>query len=194
MRLLIDSLIAVMLVAILGAILVHYREEQTRILRYQQVHLTLASLQEQALFRGALGEVETSPTHFPLEISVSWFDNRLPTNIMVPGRQPWLDIAPPEDSSDHPPDPVISRSDQAGFWYNPARGLFRARVMAQFTEEETLQLYNELNGTALRAFPHPVTPYPKPHPALVNAANPASPAPPKTILHSRTSLVDEPRP
>ena len=120
---------------------------------------------------------------------MAWFDNRLPTNIMVPGRQPWLDIAPAEDKSDHPPDPIISAAAQAGFWYNPNRGIFRARVLPQFTDEETLALYNQLNGTALRAFPRASEPYPKPHPASLTPVSHQISSKLKPVT-PRTTLVD----
>jgi len=150
MRLIIDSLIALMLAVILGCVLVHYRNEQNDILRVQQVHQKLATLQEQALYRGALAEVEVTVAKFPLDIPAGWFPDSVPRNGMVSPTQPWLDIAPAGDDHDNPPDPVIRDSTQAGFWYNPNRGIFRARVTPQFTEEETLKLYNRLNGTQLR--------------------------------------------
>jgi hypothetical protein len=32
------------------------------------------------------------------------------------------------------------------FWYNPARGIVRARVPDQTTDEATLSLYESING------------------------------------------------
>ena len=87
---------------------------------------------------------------FPRYISPEWFvADGLPMNATVPGRHPWLDVAPPDDHSDHPPDPVITWEGQAGIWYNPNRGVFRARVMPQWSETATLHLYNLLNDTEL---------------------------------------------
>ena len=204
MRIVIDSLIALMLVLLLGGMLVHYRNEQTKILKYQQVHSALATLQEQALYRGAMAEVDSAePRRFPTEISPKWFDNRMPVNLMVPPGQPWLDVAPPNDKNDHPPDPVITRPDQAGFWYNPNRGIFRARVTPQFTDSETLDLYNELNGTSLSWLPHEIDPALKPHPQIVKsgADKPADHNDPPDTTDGgdklaqpphRTSLVDSP--
>ena len=204
----IDSLIALMLVLLLGGMLVHYRNEQAKILKYQQVHAALSTLQEQALYRGAMMEADSAePRRFPLEISPRWFDNRMPVNRLVPPGQPWLDVAPPNDKNDHPPDPVITRPDQAGFWYNPYRGIFRARVTPQFTDEETLKLYNELNGTSLSWLPHDLDPALKPHLQLTksDADKPADPNDSANTTDSttdggdklappprRTSLVDSP--
>src|SRR5690606_29054642 len=62
-------------------------------------------------------------------------------------------VAPEGDTHDHPPDPVLISKEQAGFWYNPALGVFRARVPQQVTAQETLTLYNRVNGTALLSLP-----------------------------------------
>lgn len=149
MRLLIDTLIALMLVAILAAVLWQYRSDSRQGEQVQELHQSLARLQEQMLYRGALGETPTSPAGFPLEVSPTWFPEGLPFNNLVPGRQPWIDVAAADDPSEEPPDPILRRPDQAGFWYNPNRGIFRARVPPHFTRRATLELYNSANGTGL---------------------------------------------
>ncbi|HEX7008380.1 MAG TPA: hypothetical protein VF184_00265 [Phycisphaeraceae bacterium] len=155
MRLLIDSLIAMMLLGILAAVLLYHRERTQDLEQIRRTHQALAQLQEQALYRSALGEevVERSPIGFPLRIEPAWFSNKLPRNALVSGDRPWLDIAPPGDMSDQPPDPVILGPDQAAFWYNPNRGIFRARVMPQVSEQSTLELYNQANNTAMPSLP-----------------------------------------
>ena len=35
------------------------------------------------------------------------------------------------------------------YWYNPANGAFRARVPQQSTDQETIDLYNRVNGTSV---------------------------------------------
>lgn len=151
MRLVIDTLIALMLAGILGAVILHYRYEQRRIIEVQQVHQSLSRMQEQALMRGALEVSRTGEQAFPHSISPLWFNDGLPMNALVPPQQPWLDVAPKDDRSDQPPDPVIYTTSQAAFWYNPSRGIFRARIIAQFTEQATLDLYNRVNGTLVRS-------------------------------------------
>ncbi|MCX5661657.1 MAG: hypothetical protein NTW19_18420 [Planctomycetota bacterium] len=149
MRLLIDTLIALMLAGILAAVLWQYRKDGRQVHQVQAVHQSLARLQEQMLYRGALGEAATGPAGFPLEVSPLWFPDGLPFNNLVPGRQPWLDVAPENDPGENPPDPILRRPGQAGFWYNPNRGVFRARVIPQFTLGATVELYNNVNGTSL---------------------------------------------
>jgi type II secretory pathway pseudopilin PulG len=208
MRLLIDSLIALMVVGILAGVILFQRAQTQKVEQCETVQQALARLQEQVLYRGALGEVDITDAGFPSDISPLWFGNNMPLNLMVPGRQPWLDVAPEGDNGDDPPDPVVTRPEQAGFWYNPNRGLCRARVQSQITERETLRLYNQLNGTFLKQLPHSNDDTRHPHPAGVLAAAPGSaPAlPPGAAERSalkpsstnaparprRTSLVDHP--
>ncbi len=152
MRLLIDSLIALMLLGILAAVLLHHHDQQEHLRQIRAVHEALADLEDQALFRGALiGNSQSQAERFPPAISPTWFDHGLPDNLLVPGRQPWIDVAPESDDNDNPPDPVLTRPTQAKFWYNPSRGIFRARVPRQFSDQATLDLYNLVNGTYLRS-------------------------------------------
>lgn len=153
MRLLIDSMIAVMLVVILAVVLVHMRQQQTQVEDIRFVNDSLARLHEQAVFYRAISEVEQSESGFPLRVEPGWFGDALPLNVALPSRHPWVDVAPPGDTADHPPDPVVHRPDQAGFWYNPNRGIFRARVTPQVSREATIELYNRLNGTGLARLP-----------------------------------------
>jgi len=154
MRIVIDTLIAVMLGALLIGTVSHYQTEQYQVDRKQQVHRTILRLHEQAVYHGAVGQAPVSGAGFPLEISPLWFGERgVPTNSMVPGRQPWLDIAPHGDNSEHPPDPIITKPQQAGFWYNPNLGIVRARIAGNFSPAKAIETYNILNGTTLTNLP-----------------------------------------
>ena len=153
MRLLVDSLIALMLVGILSGVLLYHRLAAWEIRQLQQAHLALAQMQEQVLYREALGMAGEDERKFPPAISPLWFSAGLPVNPWVPGRQPWIDLAGSGDWGDDPPDPVLTRSTQAQFWYNANRGLVRARVQRQLSDQATLTLYNRVNGTFLRALP-----------------------------------------
>jgi hypothetical protein len=76
-----------------------------------------------------------------------------PRNHLLTGDRPWVELAPVEDADrDHPADPVAFDLDghkSASFWYNPYRGVVRARVAPQINEQETLALYNRVNGVFL---------------------------------------------
>jgi len=160
MRLVVDSLIALLLVAVLVGVLFHYLSEQTKLDNYQQVHRALGDLYEQAVIHGSEDDNQTE-TGFPLVMKKVWFEP-VPLNPMLDTKHPWLDIAPPGDRSNHPPDPVVYKDEQAGFWYNPNRGIFRARIKLQFTNKDTLRLYNQLNNCTLKALPEDHNPERKP--------------------------------
>lgn len=159
MRFLVDSLIAILLVATLALVLVHYRQAARLQGQQQQVLEALDQLHEQAAYHGALQQAhEAGPTPgrrsgLSFEPRPDWFGSVLPVNSLVPMTQPWMDLAPHGDRQLHPPDPVLEDSVQGGFWYNPLEGVFRARVPRQATDRQTLDLYNRINGTALAALP-----------------------------------------
>ena len=174
MRLIIDTLIAVMLIALLTTVLMQREAGQLRVDRAQQVHQSLVRLREQAVYHGALGQVKVSKAGFPLTVSPKWFGmHGLPTNVMAPGRQPWLDIAPPGDTGAHPPDPIITGPRQAGLWYNPNLGIVRARVRQNVSSTRALANYNRLNGTSMSDFPRGGDPdrTPTPHPLQQRVAS-----------------------
>ncbi len=152
MRLLVDSLIALMLAAVLAGVFLHHRREEMRNNRYEVVRRGLATLHEQAVSHAGL-DPETGRYEFPEVIVPDWFRGAVPVNVLIQGRHPWIDVAPPGDRNDHPPDPIITEGEQAGFWYNPNKGAFRARVPRQFSDQRTLELYNTINGVALHSLP-----------------------------------------
>jgi len=154
MRLVIDTLIALMLVLVLAGTLLYHRQETEQSVSLQRVQMALGELQARTILHGALGETEVNEWGFPTQVSPLWFEQDIPVNHLVPASHPWIDFAPTGDYSQHPPDPVITRPQQAGFWYNPARGIFRARVLPQLSEGRTLEMYNQINGTRLSELPH----------------------------------------
>ena len=197
MRLIVDSLIALMLVAILGTVLLHYRQQQREFEQLSVVHRALAQLHEQTRYYRAMEQVHQAKqrhtrtlnpkTAFPEYISPMWFDGELPLNVLVPLRQPWLDLAAAEDDGVHPPDPVITQPHQAGFWYNPQQGIFRARVPAQFSEQSTLDLYNRANGTSLTTLPRDDNPAREPRTHALSPGLEQHDA--EGVIH-RTSQID----
>jgi hypothetical protein len=156
-RLVIDALIALLLASLLALLFRHHSEVAALQRDDQAVQTILIRLYDQVLVRAALEDVPKTEAGFPLTVPPEWFDNGLPKNPLLPAEQPWLDIANEDYNRDHPPDPVILGPDQPGFWYNPHRGTFRARVIPQFTDGLTLELYNRINSTALETWPQRAT-------------------------------------
>ncbi len=169
MRLLIDSMIALLLVSLL-AVVILYRQQGQNIQRDAAVlQQAVSRMQEQVRLQAAVGDVPLSDQGFPRLVMPGWFEQPPQNPLSTPGCD-WMDIAPAGDLSDHPPDPVLltlpevgqrwnatgvasPERPQAAFWYNPSRGVVRARVPARFTDAETLALYNQVNGTNLSAMP-----------------------------------------
>jgi len=117
-----------------------------------QTELALAdfhsALKVQATTRG----VAVNGRGWPNTIEGAWFGNDPPRNHLLTGDRPWVEIAAAQDADrDHPADPVAFdlEAKAASFWYNPYRGVVRARVAPQINEAETLALYNRVNGVFL---------------------------------------------
>jgi len=152
MRIVIDSLIALMLVGVLVGVLVMHHNRQQSERDVAAVCSALDRLQEQAAYHTAVQSAMVGHDTMLVHLHEEWFGQDLPTNVLVGQAHPWIDLAPPGDRGQHPPDPVATEQGQAGFWYNPTTGTFRARVTPCSSEAETLALYNQINGTSLAAF------------------------------------------
>ncbi|MEM1097256.1 MAG: hypothetical protein AAGH92_00575 [Planctomycetota bacterium] len=172
-RLLIDSLVALAVVAVVGVFFLQQRSGEQTLAQEEQVRANLALLHERTAFHGALrwGQMlekdELPITKFPVEVLPEWFGGLTPSNVIAAddgqgGARPWLDVAPTDDFSEHPPDPVIVRPGQAGFWYNPNTGVFRARTPLEAGDALTLARYNRLNDTSLAALPRDTDPARRP--------------------------------
>ncbi len=173
MRLLIDSLVALAVVAVVVIYFAQRRSGEATLALEQEVRANLDVLHERTAFHGALrwGQMlendERPMTKFPVEVMPAWFGGAMPGNVVAAtdqegGARPWLDVAPTDDLSEHPPDPVLVRPGQAGLWYNPNTGVFRARTPLEAGDALTLARYNRLNGTSLSALPRDTDPQRQP--------------------------------
>lgn len=149
MRILIDTLIALMVVALLGGVLWMRHTDRREAADHDAVRRALQQLEEQAAYQGALGHLSNSPAGYPVHMMPEWFGDALPVNVLLPSEHPWLDLAPPGDTGEHPPDPIAHSSNQAGFWYNPNLGVFRARVPTGVSRQAEIELYQSLNDTTI---------------------------------------------
>lgn len=149
MRLVVDSLIAVMLLAVLAAVLWQQRAQADRIERVEATQHAIRAIESQALFQASLGQVEVTRRGFPLAIDPAWF-TRPPANAVAPDAERWIDSADAGDAQRFQPDAIIIDGGQPAFWYNAHRGVVRARVAMQASERATIDLYNLVNGTSLR--------------------------------------------
>lgn len=117
-----------------------------------QTELSLARFHSVIKVQATTNGVAVNGRGWPNTIDGAWFGDEPPLNHLLTGDRPWLEIAPAEDADrDHPSDPVAFDLDSkaASFWYNPYRGVVRARVAPQINEQATLSLYNRVNGVFL---------------------------------------------
>ncbi len=159
MRLLINSMILVMALAIIATAILHHRADKDEQANLVTVQAGLLAFDETVTYQSVLWQAQHEQAgDYPPQIMPDWFADGAPANPLLEGRHPWIDIAPPGDYSDHPPDPLADTSGQAGFWYNPNNGVVRARVPRQVTDEQTLAMYNLVNHAGLAALPHDTDP------------------------------------
>lgn len=152
MRIVIDIMIGLMLIAVVAGGLYLYNSNTHGEEQAQTVRAALQRLQKQAAYHTTVQSAVAGQEVLLVHLHREWFGEDVPTNVLLDGDRPWIDLAPPGDLGAHPPDPIISNENQAGFWYNPTTGTFRARVSPAASEALTLALYNEVNGTALPEF------------------------------------------
>ncbi len=149
MRLLMDGVIALMLVGVLGGVLWHQRARADELRQVEAAQRAVRAIQSQALYRGSLRQVQVSRRGYPLRIDPAWFATP-PTNLLTVDAGDWLETAGPADEQRTHPEHITTDGRRAAFWYNPHRGVVRARVNRQPSEQTTVELYNLVNGTAVR--------------------------------------------
>jgi hypothetical protein len=138
---------------------------------------------EQVLaFRGASKEAQTSERGWPLTVDPTWFASDAPRNLLITPDRPWLEVATAEQGEfQDPPVRIALSSDTAAFWYNPYKGIIRARVPIAISDQRALELYNRVNGTSLdNIYCADAAPAPKPD------------APPEKPLDPKSSASADP--
>jgi len=111
----------------------------------------LARIQRQVMVRSVLEGGSTARTGtWPASIDPAWFGNDLPENPLLEPGHPWIETASVRERGRmHPVELQAADETDAGFWYNPAKGIVRIRVPVAVSDQASLDLYNELNGTSL---------------------------------------------
>ena len=150
MRLLRDTLVALMLVGILAGIVWHNRSDVDRQAMLDAVREDVRRFQQQILLQATLGEVEQSERGYPASVDPKWFAGSLPANDLLGPEHPWLEIAGPDQRGLHHPSQLLA--DEGGlakFWYNPLTGSLRARVPVGISDAAALEMYNHINDSEL---------------------------------------------
>ncbi len=150
MRILLNILIALTLIGI-GVVIVMSRQADGA--KQDQIKTTkeeVRRFQRQITWQATVADVELTSEGFPVTIDPKWFQDRLPHNPLLEVGRPWVQIAGwDERALLHPSDLAARDSAAAQFWYSPYKGIVRARVSADISDERALKIYNRVNGTGL---------------------------------------------
>jgi hypothetical protein len=150
MRLLIDSLTAVTLAGLLAGLLMYYRHQESEDDAVAELRANVEVIRQELMVQTALERVARNEYGNPESIDPEWFEEELPRNVLLGSRYPWLEIASGEElKQDNPTHKVAADESQAGFWYNPRKGLVRARIPQYTSDKRTLEVYNFVNRTNL---------------------------------------------
>jgi hypothetical protein len=150
MRLILDTLVALMLAAILVGVVFHSRTDAEVDQARETTRLELRRFQQQISLQSALAKVERTERGYPMTIDPDWFQGTLPSNPLLGPEHPWVEIAGPDhETLMHPLERVASNKGIAKFWYNPYSGVVRARVPVGISDNASLDLYNFVNDAAL---------------------------------------------
>lgn len=151
-RLLLDGVgVVATLVFIAGAVL-FLRTRQEKEAMIERAAGELRRVELELKYRAAARLPGLNERGWPEKIDREWFNgpSGVPANPLVSPERPWVDLASAEEHDlDHPLMKMAADPRAAGFWYNPALGVVRARVPVLVSDEETLELYNRVNGTRL---------------------------------------------
>ncbi|MHC4208707.1 MAG: hypothetical protein ACYSWT_03225 [Planctomycetota bacterium] len=150
MRLVIDSLVALMLTGILAGVVLHTRSEWRLEDKIELARAEVERFQSQIMLQTAMEKVELSQRGYPARIDPAWFAGSLPLNPLLGPSHPWLEIAgDTQRDLHHPPNLIAFSGDVAQFWYSPHTGEVRGRVPAEVSDATALRLYNRINGSNL---------------------------------------------
>jgi hypothetical protein len=148
MRLIIDTLVALTLVGVLGGIALHSHREKETERRIKLARRELQTIQSQVLLQSALEMVALTRHGYPATIDPAWFGGSVPGNPLLKAGHEFVSVASEaEAGDDHPRDPMATSLEVAQFWYNPYKGVVRARVPDDVSEATALRLYNRVNDS-----------------------------------------------
>ena len=114
--------------------------------KVKAAHGTLLRIESEIRLRSALDGYQTSREGFVVMVESTWFEGGPPRNPLLPGpKRPRIEVEDSGDRSMRNPVTPTATDQGAGWWYNPANGIVRARVPAQATNRATRELYELVN-------------------------------------------------
>lgn len=139
-------------VSVLAGFAMHHVHERQREEEIRFVAGEVRRFEQTIKLHAATEKTDVNARGWPIWIDPTWFEGSPPRNTLLTPDRPWVEVATPEQSNlQHPPVRVAIHKDTAGFWYNPYQGVVRARVPQEMSDEQTLELYNAVNGADLES-------------------------------------------
>lgn len=118
--------------------------------RVDRTRAAVDRVRQELTVRSATKTAEMSARGFPNTVDPDWFTDTDPVNALLSDHHPWLEIAGPEEADlEHPVARIAINESDAGLWYNPYRGVVRARVPVTVSDDQALDLYNRINSVTL---------------------------------------------
>jgi hypothetical protein len=147
-RIIVNAVLVLMLAGAGAGYYLYRHLAQQQVEQVVAVQQAIATLRDTALLQAASSDIETTGAEYPLAVDRSWFE-QLPVNSLTGPEAPWLETVDEQMLNLTNPTVIIADRQYASFWYNPYRGVIRARVPAQLTQSRTVELYNKVNGTSI---------------------------------------------
>jgi hypothetical protein len=114
-----------------------------------QTHSLAAALEEfdrTIAIQAGSHQVELTNRGYPVTIDPSWFLGSPPRNPLLSADRPWVEVATLDQAELlDPPLRIAASPETAAFWYNPYKGIVRARVPLKMSERDSVELYNTVN-------------------------------------------------
>jgi len=150
LRFISNTIFVILLAAMLALGWGFWKHRQDEHSDFLQARQALDAIQHEVNRRMAGEQGPLNEFGFPPTIDPEWFDDMVPANPLLDHDRPWMELANTSDlQRENPSDPVIIDSSQPEFWYNPRRGIVRARVPQMISDRKTLEVYNFINHADL---------------------------------------------
>ncbi len=150
MRVILDSLVALMLIGILSGVVLYTHAGRRLEDKIELARAEVERFQSQIMLQAAMEKIEMSQRGYPASIDAAWFAGNLPMNPLIGPSHPWVEIAgESERDLQHPRNRIAFDLGAAQYWYSPYTGVVRARVPAEVSDARALRLYNRVNGSHL---------------------------------------------
>ncbi len=129
-----------------------WRDQEDSQLRTIATAAAVQTIQTHVSMESTLGGPQLNSDGFPSSIDPRWFEGGTPLNRLAPEGAPWVELAARDEADRiHPKQMSFSGGRHAMFWYNPTKGVVRARVPEQASDLRTKETYSAANGIATDA-------------------------------------------